>query len=272
MQKDSVEYKKSGRHFSHDDIRLIQETVKNEFHSGRCSISRTLCKLLGWYSENGKPKEWVCREFLVQLEKEKIIILPPAQPKSFNRLKEKSFASINFVEPQNILSGKLGQFTKPVFSKINTPLENTFWEYLVQKYHYLGYKGVVGRFLKYIVYIDSVPVACIGYCSASLRNSVRDNWFGWDRAKKEELLKHVVNQFRYIIFPWARIKFLASYLISKNIPILIKDWKKQYNVDVFLLETFVEKERFSGISYKAANWSPFGIRACGDIPNILLVR
>ena len=36
------------------------------------------------------------------------------------------------------------------------------------------------------------------------------------------------------------------------------DWMKRYNHPIYLLETFVEMERFRAISYQAANWTYVG--------------
>ena len=40
--------------------------------------------------------------------------------------------------------------------------------------------------------------------------------------------------------------------------IVAQDWSRLYHHPVFYLETFVEKERFSGTCYKAANWIYLG--------------
>ena len=39
---------------------------------------------------------------------------------------------------------------------------------------------------------------------------------------------------------------------------LAKDWEKLYAHPVVLLETFVDKERFKGTCYRAANWIHVG--------------
>jgi hypothetical protein len=39
---------------------------------------------------------------------------------------------------------------------------------------------------------------------------------------------------------------------------LQEDWLKQYCYAPVLLETFVDKEHFSGVCYKAANWNYLG--------------
>jgi hypothetical protein len=252
-------YSKCGRTFTKEEINLIIRIVKEYYQTCRSVISRQVCKALNWYSENGKPKEWICREFLLKLEKDGKILLPQRKlcwlKKSF---KKKKFQRVIFKEPAKILAGNLGDFNKPLFKKVNNPEENTFWEYLVAKYHYLGYKGVMGRFLKYLVYLDEIPIAALGWTGAALRVTVRDNWIGWDEPTRKNNLKHLANNFRFVIFPWAKIKYLASHLLSRSAKLVVEDWKKQYNVEIYLLETFVEKDRFEGTCYKASNWHLVG--------------
>lgn len=250
-------YTKCGRIFKTNEILKIIELTKRYYNTHLCRISREICKKLNWHSENGKPKEWICRELMIQLEKDNLLKLPPPQRRSFNRFKKKKI-DFNFKQPDTILQGKLGEFQKPVFKRVVGSYDNSFWEYLVDRYHYLGYKGVLGRFLKYIVYIDNIEVACIGWSGASWRVTVRDKWINWDDETRVRKLKHIANNFRFVIFPWAQIKFLASHILSKNIPLLLKDWKDEYNVDIYLLETFIEVGRFSGISYRASNWQRAG--------------
>ena len=44
-------------------------------------------------------------------------------------------------------------------------------------------------------------------------------------------------------------------LCIKQLP---QDWQNEYHYEPVLLETFVEKERFLGTCYKAANWQKIG--------------
>ena len=249
-----TKYSKCGRAFSEKEVNLIIGIVKEKYDTCRCEISREVCRKLNWYSENGKPKEWICREFLIKLEKDNLLTLPPPDPRSFGRFKKKNFERVEFKEPEKVFEGSLGDFSKPLFKRVSNPDENTLWEYLVRKFHYLGYKGVMGRFIKYMVYLDGIPVACTGWTGAALRVTARDNWLGWDDKTRRNNLKHISNNFRFCIFPWAKIKYLASHILSKNIPLLVQDWKAQYNVDIYLVESFIERDRFEGTCYKASNW------------------
>jgi len=51
---------------------------------------------------------------------------------------------------------------------------------------------------------------------------------------------------------------LASKLLALNAKRISDDWLKVYNHPLYLLETFVEKNRFKGTCYKAANWISVG--------------
>jgi len=194
---------------------------------------------------------------ITRLEKDNYIKLPAPDRRSFNRFKRKKL-EIEFKEPNYVLGGKVGDYDAITLRRVNSNSENTFWRYLVDRYHYLGYNGVVGRFEKYIAYLHKTPVACLGWTDACWKVGVRDNWIGWDKPTRVKNLRHIVNNFRFVIFPWVNIKYLASHLLSRNIRSVSTDWKNQYHIEIYLYETFVEMERFSGCCYKAANWLYLG--------------
>ena len=59
--------------------------------------------------------------------------------------------------------------------------------------------------------------------------------------------------------PWVRVPHLASHILSIIIRRIQGDWQNKYGHGLFLLETFVEIDRFRGICYKAANWRYVGL-------------
>lgn len=250
-------YKKCGRIFQDFEIQRIQELAQKYYSQGRCRISREVCVELNWHSENGKPKEWICREFLIELGKSGLIELPQPSKKSFNRMLKKKTLE-QFQEPQIKMNGKLSDYEKPQIKRVCNSSDNDLWDYLVKTYHYLGYTGQVGRFLKYIVTVNNIPVACLGWTGGALHVESRDKHLNWDKQVIGQKLKHIVNNFRFVILPWAGIKYLASHILSRNISIVQKDWKKEYNVEAFVFETFVDQSRFKGTCYKAANWIKVG--------------
>jgi len=139
----------------------------------------------------------------------------------------------------------------------STPDEGV-WDYMIHRYHYLGNPSIVGAYLKYIAYLDGRPVACLGWGSAAWKVACRDAFIGWDHKAREANIHKVVNNVRFLIFPWVRVPHLASKLLAANARVLVHDWQAFYRQPVVLLETFVEKNRFEGTCYKAANWRRVG--------------
>ncbi|MCP4825849.1 MAG: IS4 family transposase, partial [Shimia sp.] len=66
------------------------------------------------------------------------------------------------------------------------------------------------------------------------------------------------NNTRFLIFPWVRVKNLASKALSLAANRVADDWLTHHGLHPVLMETFVDTERFTGACYKAANWSRIG--------------
>ena len=54
------------------------------------------------------------------------------------------------------------------------------------------------------------------------------------------------------------VPYLASHILAQMAKVVAVDWQRVYNHRVYYLETFVDKERFAGSCYKAANWIYLG--------------
>nr|MBC8417525.1 DUF4338 domain-containing protein [Desulfobacterales bacterium] len=209
-----------------------------------------------WRQPNGRLKDMACREVLLTLKRKGLISLPP---RLYSANNEKRNRSVPVVEIERIpLEGKPSDF-EPVRLQLvrNTSLE-PLYSSLVQQYHYLGYRQIVGNHLKYMAFIGEQPVACLGWGSAAWSVKSRDSFIGWDKPTKENNLHFVANNTRFLILPWVNVKFLASKLLALNAKRIFDDWLKVYNHPLYLLETFVEQDRFKGTCYKAANWVRVG--------------
>ena len=156
------------------------------------------------------------------------------------------------------LSGILQEFQPLEILIVNqTELEAT-WDFMVKHYHYLGYAKMIGPRIKYLVFRKEVPIAALSYNRAALRIGVRDNFIGWNDEQKQKYLPHVVNNNRFLILPWVKIGNLASHLLSRTLKMLKTDWYSMYGVRPYILETFVDQEKYKGTCYKAANWHYLG--------------
>lgn len=144
--------------------------------------------------------------------------------------------------------------------RLITPKEENTWNDLMSTHHYLGFnsKTLTGKTLKYVALLDGQWVALLGWGSASLKNSNREKWIGWSLEKKEQRLKYVVNNQRFLILPSIEIKNLASKALALNTKRLSNDWQAAYDHPVLVAETFVDHNRFNGTCYRAAGWVPLG--------------
>ena len=60
------------------------------------------------------------------------------------------------------------------------------------------------------------------------------------------------------ILPWVQVQHLASWILGRIARRIAADWQAKYGHTIGLLETFVERDRFAGTCYRAANWQPLG--------------
>ena len=98
--------------------------------------------------------------------------------------------------------------------------EEEFWDTMMSRYHYLGFRTLVGESLKYIAILDDQVVGLIGWGTAAFKNHHRDKWIGWNPEIQWQRLKFIANNMRFLIL--ARIKNLASKILSENVKLEMK--------------------------------------------------
>lgn len=234
------------------ELNLIQTTVNQHWDKGRTHISRVLCQKWNWIQPNGRLKDMACREVLLTLFRKDLITLPPAKSVRNNQKRNRH---VPLIEIDKSPIHKNISDLKNIELKLvrHTDLE-PLYNSLIQEHHYLGYCQIVGNHLKYIAFADGRPVACLGWGSAAWSVKSRESFIGWDKPVKEQNLHFVANNTRFLIPAWVQVKCLASKILALNAKRISNDWLNIYNYPLYLLETFVEQNRFKGTCYKAANW------------------
>lgn len=142
---------------------------------------------------------------------------------------------------------------RPIFSR-----EEATWDSLMARYHYLGFRQLVGESLKYVGFLDKRPVGLVGWGAAAFKNTHRDRWIGWSAEIQWQRLKYIANNMRFLILPGTRIKNLASKILSENVKRLSGDWDAVFGHPIVLAETFIDPRRFRGTCYLAAGWIRLG--------------
>lgn len=132
------------------------------------------------------------------------------------------------------------------------------WDHLVRTHHYLGYQRLLGHRLKYLAFMEERPVAALSFSAPALKLRVRDKYIGWSPEQREKYLDRIVGNSRFLIFPWVKIKNLASHVLGGALARISRDWQERFGKHLWLVETFVDPARFKGTSYRAANWKFIG--------------
>lgn len=237
-----------------DDIAFIQAVVYEHWDKGRTHISRVLCRKWNWVQPSGRLKDMACRELLLTLHRMGLIEYPPGKYTPKNQKKVVQHIQVD----QTPVACKLSHL-QPVHVKMvrHTSLE-PLYDSLVDQFHYLGYVQIVGNHLKYMAFSGDTPLACIGWGSAAWAVKPREQFIGWSKPVKDNNLHFIANNTRFLILPWVNVKHLASKILAVNIKRISNDWVSVYEYPLYLLETFVERDRFQGTCYKAANWIHVG--------------
>ena len=129
----------------------------------------------------------------------------------------------------------------------------------VARYHYLGYKTLVGAQMRYAIHDrDGRPLAMLGFSTVARKLAPRDRFIGWTPQLREKNFPLVIDNPRFLILPWITIPNLGSHILSLVRRQLPDDWTERYNVTPVLIETFVETPRFTGALYKASGWIHVG--------------
>lgn len=245
------------------DVTFIQSMIQAHPGMGRTALSRLLCEAWDWRQPGGALKEYACRDLLLRLEEWGHLTLPPRLKKNGQKKRVLLSQLVGEPEPSSIESADLSEL---VVRLVSGKEERRRWRALVDRYHYLGEGVMTGSHLLYVATLPDSRgqhqiVACLGWGAASLRNPKRDAFIGWDFERMRHQLHFVVNNQRFLILPWVRVKNLGSRILSLNWKMLSRDWQARYGHGVVLVETFVDVSRFHGTVYKAANWRCLGLTA-----------
>ncbi len=243
-----------GRQFTAPELDWIRHCMHEHPEIHRKELSLRFCKQFGWLKPDGGLKDMSCRVAMLRMERDGLIRLPARQGQHHppgKRLKRTLKG-----EPQAEIRKKAGELT--LHFEAVTPETSGLWNELIDRYHYLGYKPLPGAQLRYFIESQYGTVSLMSFSAAAWKTAPRDRYIGWDCQTRKRNLQMVVNQSRFLILPWVKARNLASRLLGMATRRLSDDWQGRYNYRPVLVESFVQKDKFAGTSYKAANWTKVG--------------
>ena len=199
-----------------------------------------------------------CRAALLKLNRQGLISLPePVDRDLFVVKKRQELADV----PEGIAElvsslEQLGQI-ELIPIEIGDRIASRTWNRLMDTYHYLGSGPLCGAQIRYLV--KSTAYGWIGglaFSAAAWHVKARDQWIGWTNEARQRNLSKIICNSRFLLVP--KVPNLGSHILSRCAHRIREDWHSRYRIEPVLIETYVEKRRFAGTCYQAANWLHVG--------------
>jgi Druantia protein DruA len=245
-----------GRTFSSGELELMRRTAREFSALGVTEIARTICELLEWTRPNGGLKNHECRQLLERLQVEGFLQLPEVRKRG-GRGPRRVDTSVPCSEPAPVVCA--ASECEPLeLAVVEGKAESRRWREQVERYHYLGCRVPFGAHLRYWARNRQRELACLLWTSPAWRMQARDEWIGWSDEQRRGNLQRLVNNGRFLILPWVRVKGLASKILALSVRQMPREWEIRYGCRPLMLETLVDPTRFRGTCYRAANWIPVG--------------
>lgn len=249
-----------GRELEWADIERIRQLVAENPAWSRRRLSQAIAAEWDWRNGSGQLKDMAARSLLLKLHERGEVELPPRRQTPTNRMVRQAervavrewdcrplTAALNNVGPLRI-----GEVSAD-------KAERQECREALERFHYLGWSGAVGENLTYAVHHPSGRLlSCLVFGAAAWKCAGRDRFIGWSADERQRHLHHIANNTRFLILPFVRIPHLASWVLAQVLRRLGGDWKAKYGHSIVLAETFVDRGRFAGTCYKAANWIHVG--------------
>lgn len=247
-----------GREFTSSEIEEIRQLIADHPTARRARLSRLVCEQIGWRRDDGRLKDMSCRVAMLRMQDDGLVRLPP--PRNGNNNGKPYLRRTKLADPGPPLLAASPKVLSDIQLQLVTNRHDSHLhnEYL-DRYHYLGYQPLPGAQLRYFVRASGRILALLGFGAAAWKTQPRDQFIGWTAQQRQQRLHFVTNNARFLILPWVHCHNLASCILGMAARRLADDWQSRYGYRPVLLETFVERPRFRGTCYQAANWLFLGV-------------
>lgn len=244
-----------GRGIGADELNWIGQLIGAHPHWGRFRLSVRIAQEWNWRNGAGQLKDMAARTLLIKLERRGLLQLPRRQRGGGSRPAQPPPSEELGLRAEPLLEGPLDQVRPVRLAPVQSAVERGRLTRLLQRHHYLGYRRPVGENLQYLAQDRAGrSLACLVFGAAAWTCAPRDQFIGWSPAARQRHLHRVANQMRFLVLPWVRVPHLASHLLGLVAARINRDWQSKYGHGICLLESFVERSRFQGRCYRAANW------------------
>ena len=242
------------------DLVFIRGLIAENPQCSRRALSLKLCQAWNWVQTNGALRDMVCRGMMLMLHRQGLIELPPVRVvarvlrQGLSGRDKPAAVSVD----QTALSVSFVELGPLEVRQVRRTPEEALFNSLLQEHHYLGYTQPVGEHLKYVVFAQGRPIACLAWSSAPRHLGSRDRFIGWSAQARLKNIRLLAYNTRFLILPWISVAHLASHILARMARMLSADWQRIYAHPIYFVETFIDPQRFRGTCYRAANWQVLG--------------
>jgi hypothetical protein len=248
-----------GRDLTERHLGEIRQLRSEHPDWSRFELSVALAQRWQWCNDAGRLKDMAARTLLLKLAARGLIDLPPPRRRNGRPRAQPPPAEPELFPETTFLDEPLENLRPVRLHVVATLEERRRVHRLLERYHYRGYSGAVGENVQYLVTDRrGRELAVMVFGAAAWKVAAREQFIGWSDGQRRERLRWLANQQRFLILPWVRVPHLASHLLGLTVRRLSQDWQARYGHPIWLVETFVEQERFTATSYKAAGWIGVG--------------
>jgi hypothetical protein len=252
-----------GRLLNQADLDEILQLRQAHPQWSRQQLSVHLAQQWQWRNQAGQLKDMAARALLLKLQARGLIELPAPLRLDGNRRRQPApYGTLQLELPNGPPAGIEGALhsLRPVrLELVQSLTQRQRVGQLLEQHHYRGYSGAVGENVQYVAGdVQGRELAVMVFGAAAWKLAVRDQFIGWSMEQRAARLGWIANQQRFLILPWVRVRHLASHLLALALRRLSADWQRRYGHPVWLVETFVDPERFAGTAYQAAGWLQLG--------------
>ena len=247
-----------GQNITGGQVEFINGLIAQHPQLSRRALSARLAQAWGWVQANGALRDMVCRSLMLQLHRAGLIQLPPVRWVNPNPLARRRQPAPLLDLPWERIQSTVKESGLIEIRQVRRTPEEKLFGSLMEAHHYLSYTQPVGEHLKHLVYAGGTPIACLAWSSAPRHLAPRDQFIGWTKEQRKAGIGGIAYNSRFLLLPWAKVPHLASHLLAGVASVVSADWQNLYHHPIYLLETFIDPERFRGSCYRAANWVYLG--------------
>jgi hypothetical protein len=252
-----------GRQIGAPELEQIRGWLRAHPQWSRRRLSQELAGQWDWRTPAGQLKDIAARDLLNRLAAWGLIELPARQRRG-GRQRPRALSCASELWPKwpdesEVGRQSLAELLPVSWQKVGRGQAQRAWvARALAEHHYLGYPDPLGQVHYLVRDRQGREVACLLFGPASWKVAAREAFIGWSEGQRQKGLGYLANNSRFLILPWVQVPGLASHLLAGAVRQLRADWLAQTGRPLWLVETFVERQRFAGTCYRAANWRVVG--------------